>query len=235
MKTKDCYLEENFTPLVASSFTLREVAKKLGLHKSGGGCITINKYISLYNIDTSHFKFVREGVANKLPLERILVKDSAYNSTNHLKNRLYNEGLKQPVCEKCGQDEWWNGERMSLILDHINGDNRDNRLENLRIVCPNCEGTLETHCRGNKIKITPAYMFSGKEKIKCLNCGGEIYRSGKNQLCGKCYKHTLRKVERPSVHLLVEKVNTNGYKATGREYGVSDNTIRKWIKHEQKN
>jgi len=52
-------------------------------------------------------------------------------------------------CEKCGQDEWWYGKRMALILDHINGDNSDHRIVNLRIVCPNCNATLPTHCRKN--------------------------------------------------------------------------------------
>jgi len=61
---------------------------------------------------------------------------------------LYQEKLKNKVCELCGQDENWNGKKMSLILDHINGINNDNRLENLRIVCPNCNATLDTHCKG---------------------------------------------------------------------------------------
>ena len=65
---------------------------------------------------------------------------------------LFEEGLKERRCEMCGQDENWHGRTMSLILDHINGVPDDNRLENLRIVCPNCAATLETHCgRKNRI------------------------------------------------------------------------------------
>lgn len=52
----------------------------------------------------------------------------------------------------CGQGEEWNGKKMSLILDHINGVHNDNRLENLRIVCPNCNATLDTHCGKNNKK-----------------------------------------------------------------------------------
>ena len=62
---------------------------------------------------------------------------------------MYKEGLKNKKCELCGQNEEWKGKHMSLILDHINGINDDNKLENLRIVCPNCNATLETHCKGN--------------------------------------------------------------------------------------
>ena len=67
-----------------------------------------------------------------------------------MKNRLYDEGLKERKCELCGQDENWYGKKMSLILDHINGVNNDSRIENLRILCPNCNATLPTHCRGIK-------------------------------------------------------------------------------------
>jgi hypothetical protein len=70
-----------------------------------------------------------------------------------LKKQLYNEGLKKPICELCGQDEIWQGKKMSLILDHINGVNIDNRLENLRIVCPNCDATLDTFCSKNRTKV----------------------------------------------------------------------------------
>jgi hypothetical protein len=70
-------------------------------------------------------------------------------SRRTLKQRLYREGLKQRLCELCGQGEDWHGRHMSLILDHINGVADDNRLENLRIVCPNCAATLDTHCGRN--------------------------------------------------------------------------------------
>ena len=79
-----------------------------------------------------------------------MIENSSYRSTDSLKKRLYKEGIKERVCEKCGQDENWKGEHISLILDHINGVNNDNRIENLRILCPNCNATLETHCKGNK-------------------------------------------------------------------------------------
>lgn len=62
--------------------------------------------------------------------------------------KIYEAGLKQRKCELCGQGEDWNGMKISLILDHINGINNDHRIENLRIVCPNCNATLDTHCRG---------------------------------------------------------------------------------------
>ena len=78
-----------------------------------------------------------------------IVEGSTY-SRGRLKQGPYNAGLKTRRCELCGQDELWRGRPMSLILDHINGVPTDNRLENLRIVCPNCAATLETHCGRKK-------------------------------------------------------------------------------------
>lgn len=76
-----------------------------------------------------------------------LLVENSTTSRGAIKRNLYKEGLKERKCELCGQGEEWNGKKMSLILDHINGINNDNRLENLRIVCPNCNATLDTHCK----------------------------------------------------------------------------------------
>jgi hypothetical protein len=74
-----------------------------------------------------------------------MVQHSTYKRA-WLKRRLFSEGIKQPACEMCGQGEIWLGRRMSMILDHINGVPDDHRLENLRMLCPNCNTTLDTHC-----------------------------------------------------------------------------------------
>ena len=134
---------------------------------TGNSRKTIKKYIKLHNIDISHFETDKErylrinknlGVIKRIPLNELLVKNSTY-STTHLKNRLYRENVKERICEKCEQGEIWNGEKMSLILDHINGISNDHRIENLRIVCPNCNATLPTHCG----------KLTHKKRIKFIN------------------------------------------------------------------
>ena len=72
------------------------------------------------------------------------------SGSSSIKKRLYNENILMPICVFCGLGEVWMGKKISLILDHKNGINSDYRLENLRIVCPNCNATLDTHCRGHK-------------------------------------------------------------------------------------
>lgn len=139
---------------MAASANYAETLRALGLCSTGGNWQTLKKWLTEWEISTDHFQaFVNRNPPPRTarPLHEILVRGSLY-SRNHLKNRLFREGLKRPVCELCGQDEMWRGRRMSLILDHINGTRDDHRLENLRIVCPNCAATLDTHCgRKNRI------------------------------------------------------------------------------------
>ena len=87
----------------------------------------------------------RDGDATRRGPRRGLDVSRAASS----RSGCYAKGLKQPSCEMCGQDELWRGRRLALILDHVNGVRDDNRLENLRIVCPNCAATLDTHCGRN--------------------------------------------------------------------------------------
>jgi HNH endonuclease len=162
----------------------------------------------------------------------VLVVDSLYHR-GKLKERLYEAGLKDRRCELCGQDERWQGRPMSLILDHINGVPTDNRLENLRIVCPNCAATLDTHC-GRKLRLEPR---------DCLLCGRSFAPKTSTQrycsrTCGQRRVKTTtyaarpqtRKVERPTLEQLQADLATMSYLAVGRKYGVSDNAVRKWLR-----
>lgn len=87
-------------------------------------------------------------MSNQIPLSEILIKDSIYQS-NKLRKRLINAGLKNHQCETCGLVEWL-GSPIPLELDHINGDKHDNRLSNLRVICPNCHALTDTY-RGKNI------------------------------------------------------------------------------------
>ena len=87
---------------------------------------------------------------DKFPLESILVENSTY-SRRSLKKRLIDETLLEYQCQLCGIGPVWNAKPMPLILDHINGVNNDNRIENLRFVCSNCDSQLPTYKSKNRM------------------------------------------------------------------------------------
>lgn len=139
------------------SISIRQVLHLLNLKEAGGNYTQIQKYLNFYNINISHFKGrawnkgIKRAFRPITPLEKILVQDSIFQS-HKLKNRLFNLGLKKPECEECGWNKKSLDGRLPLELDHINGNSHDNRLENLRILCPNCHSLKPTH-RGRNRKL----------------------------------------------------------------------------------
>lgn len=138
------WTEEELIEAVKTSSTLTEVVKKIGLRAAGGNYKTIKCHIERLNLDTSHFCPGAKRIRKPRDLKEILTTDSQY-PRQHLKKRLINSGLLKEECAFCGQSNIWLGKKISLILDHINGVYNDNRLSNLRLLCPNCNGYLFTY------------------------------------------------------------------------------------------
>lgn len=145
--------KEEYEKAIKDSHSIAEALRKLGLKDKGGNYRIIKNAAKKYDIDLSHFtgrgwnvglKFIPKP---KQDIENILVENSTYQSYK-LKNRLLNEGFKEYICEKCKRTEW-EGEPIPLELHHINGDNTDNRLENLQLLCPNCHALTDNY-RGRK-------------------------------------------------------------------------------------
>ena len=154
-KIRERYLEENFRPVIETSKSLTECLDKMKLRSAGGNYEILNKYIEKYNISTEHFNpYLSSNTEkaiknNTLTLDEVLIENSSYDRGS-LKKRILKEKLIEYKCSKCKNKGEWNGEKLSLQLDHINGINNDNRLENLRFLCPNCHSQTDTFSGKNK-------------------------------------------------------------------------------------
>ena len=142
---------------VKNSTSIRQVLQKLNLREAGGNYTQINHAIKDYALCINHFtgKGWSKGLTGIgkpfILIDKILVKNSRFQS-HKLKKRLFKEGFKKPKCEECGWAKTSIDGRIPIELDHINGDHMDNRIENLRILCPNCHSLKPTHRGLNRKK-----------------------------------------------------------------------------------
>jgi hypothetical protein len=156
------WTDEQLIEAVKNSYSYREVIKTIGLVPAGGNYAQVTRRIEELGLDTSHFKGKGWNVGwkfdprkPKIPLSKLLVNGRETQS-HKLRIRLIEEGLKLPECELCGWCKVSDDGRLPLELDHINGDRLDNRIQNLRIICPNCHSLQPTH-RGKNKKVRLKY------------------------------------------------------------------------------
>lgn len=231
--------KEELQRMCNESSGISDVLRKMGLSTNGGSNHNRLKFrLEDEKIDCSMFKEnykKKHSISvKKIPLEEILVENSSYSNFSRLKLRLFSEGLLDCNCSVCGIDEWM-GEKISLQMDHINGVKSDNRIENLRIICPNCHSQTKTYAGKNKKK---------REMDKCNLCDVNVYRG--STLCRSCEnirrskmkssKNNIKKSpstktsRKPPKEILKEEIGANTWVSLGRKYGVSDNAVRKWAK-----
>lgn len=148
------YTDSQLRNAVADSRSIRQTLIRLGVRAEGGNYKTIQREIERLGLDTSHFvgKGWRKGdsrpALSPRRLADMLVEHSPVDTTT-VRKRLLREGLKEQRCEACGLTEW-RGRPVPLELDHINGIHDDHRLQNLRLLCPNCHALTATYRGRNK-------------------------------------------------------------------------------------
>jgi len=152
---RNLILIKNIQNSIGESLSRRATLRSLDLNPRNGSNVRwINQIISDYSFETSHW--VGQGHlrgkthdwTKKIPAEELFVIGD-YRGSGHLKKRIIKENLIDYRCNVCNGTEWL-GQKLSLHLDHINGKTKDNRIENLRFLCPNCHSLTDTYCGKNK-------------------------------------------------------------------------------------
>jgi Zn finger protein HypA/HybF involved in hydrogenase expression len=211
--------------------SFREVLGKIGYSSNGsGGYSLLKQQLGKRNIQIPKYHYYGDTKKrSSIPLIEILIENSTYTNRSGLKRRLVNEGLLEYKC-KCGNIGLWEGKRLSLQLEHKNGKNNDNRIENLEFLCPNCHSQSETFSgKNNRCSKRVKKIRKSRSSDNFCICGNPI--KNRSTHCKDCHHENLRKIKsRPSYGELINDITFSNYTSTGKKYGVSDNTIRKWIK-----
>ena len=213
----DRYTIEELTQLVNSSSTMKELLINLGYKTTtGNNNKTVKTRLEKNNISIAHF-------SHQTPIERNSDNVFCLNSTasQATLRRWYLKVIPETECAICGQEAFWNKQPLVLTLDHINGQNKDNRLENLRWICPNCDRQLSTFA-GKNLPKTEKVLHNNF----CKNCGVPI--SDTSIHCIVCHGLSQRTVTRPSREELKMMIRNESFSSIGRKYGINGNAIKKW-------
>lgn len=232
------FSNQQFINVIKNSYSIKQVLELLKLPYAGSSYRTFNILARQLKADYSHFtgqghlKGKTHNWNKKIPLNKILIENSTYNNGNNLKKRLFKADLLENKCNRCSISKWQN-ESLSLHLDHINGIPDDNRIENLRLLCPNCHSLTPTYA-GKNIKLnrkqkTPKKPRQPKPDKQCADCQKKIsLKATKCKSCtGKCRP---TKIQWPPTKQLIKMVERTSFMAVARKLNISDNAIRKRIK-----
>lgn len=155
------YDKEWLQELCQSSYSYAEVLKKAGRKQGGGTQATLKKKIDEFQIDISHFTGQRwydtpgkqcnltGQNKEKYSLEEVFRKNSPVTQ-KVLRGYIERYSILEYKCQFCGCDGKWQNGVISLEIDHVNGDNTDNEINNLRYLCPNCHALTITYRGRNK-------------------------------------------------------------------------------------
>lgn len=229
------YSKEELQELLDYSQSYSDILRKMGLNPKGGNPETLKRVIQEYDLDVTKLNENRKKIYSDLmldlsfrrkrDLDDLLQKGVAYGSYKLL-HRLYEEGLKEPKCERCNITTW-EGEQISFHLHHKDGDRLNNELNNLQVLCPNCHSLTDNFAG----KATKKDKKKKSKFSKCLRCGKEIrYRSKYCEECIKEKRSEKSKINSITREELKELIRTTPFTTIAKQFNVSDNAIRKWCK-----
>lgn len=144
------YAKDELIKIINNSNSYREFLYNIGYSSSGNAYRVTQKYLDSIKIDYTNL------VKNRWSSKERSIEDVLVEGVNFCNKSLKTKILKYKVldykCVECGNEGEWMGKPITLQLDHINGVHNDNRIENLRFMCPNCHSQTDTHGGKNNKK-----------------------------------------------------------------------------------
>jgi 5-methylcytosine-specific restriction endonuclease McrA len=221
---------DDLRKVISESLSYSEAIRAIGLDVKTIYLNTIRELVELHEIDTSHFSRKLIGKNNgpssiydNDSFMLNLVKNSKLSSKTLKRGLIFNSLIKHK-CTGCGITTEYNGKPIVLQLDHINGINDDNSLENLRWLCPNCHSQSDTFSGRNARKL----------EIKYCKCGAKLFPKNKTGTCSNCmdrasiansYDHSRKfDLNKEELEVLIKSIPMV---EIGRRFGVSDTAVKK--------
>lgn len=217
------WTDEELAQAVATSTSLLQVTEKLKLARSGNTHQLVRQHIRRLGLDTSHWVCVawraRHGFQKIILSPDEVLVDPCPCGSAYVRRLVKRERIFPYCCAKCGLTEW-QGEPITLQLDHINGVHSDCRRENLRWLCPNCHSQTST-------------WGAKQRRRRCQDCGRQVTR--KSTYCLRCAnarkKHDSQtRIQWPSLDELCVLLASQSYVAVAKQLGVTDSAIRKRLR-----
>lgn len=222
--------KENLQKIVYESNTYKKILEKLGYKNVAGSSYRVlkDKIIKL-GIDISQMTHYKSNHNYNHTDEEVFCEQSKVQQ-NCLRNRVLKNKVIPYKCNICGNLGEWNGKPLTLTLDHINGNRTDNRIENLRFLCPNCDRQQDTFGAKNKVRYYEDTIPNKTKKIEyiCETCGKAISWGAKK--CIECSRLE-RASKIPSYDMLLnDLINFTSFVQLGKKYNVSYTAVKKWLK-----
>jgi hypothetical protein len=141
----------------------------------------LKKFVENNNVDTSHFS---KTSLQQNTIENLFIEQSKAISGTRIKKYLLKKNIVEHKCSICNMEPYWNSKPLSLQIDHINGNHYDNRIENLRLICPNCHSQTDTYTGRN--------LKKGETKY-CSSCNRVIKQDNTTLKCATCISNDKKK------------------------------------------
>ena len=206
--------------LIKESNNFNQVCNKLNYRPTNANYDRLKKIVELYNVDISHFTSLSTpvGKLKKYSIEEIFCENTQASKSLIMRTL---RSIKPHKCEGCQRTEWdFNGvvHPIPLQVHHINGNRKDNRLENLKLICPNCHYFTDNFAGKNAKR-------SKKEEKVCPKCHKSFIPNSKTQIyCSQRCSNTSEKIMPKSI--LEELVKDKSISQISKIYHVTPKTIR---------